>query len=269
MPHHPGMIAFKKQPYQNILGVSEILLTTANTATWFRLCLQDRYLKKEGVIVDDEGIKSGTSFSSPPLADTVVIFFDMNRHFVGVEYKSFVTNSAGWIKALRQIIKSAALDFKYSSSISLQPVTKRYEIIKLFKSFDRLIEFKVNLRLPNPDYSPAYQDLYERMENGGIKEYLQVMKNPNGLSQSQKQLPYKSALLAEAGYKEGPITFHGLKDGEKVTVKSDGDALKGKINTLRDYVRGIGDNAKAKEALHVVEAIRKEMNRLFPSELEE
>ena len=41
-------------------------------------------LEKDGLIVTEEGISSGSSSSYPPLASTIVIFFDIKRHLVAV-----------------------------------------------------------------------------------------------------------------------------------------------------------------------------------------
>src|SRR5690606_8539729 len=43
-------------------------------------------LEKDGLIVTDDGIAEGSSSSNPPLASTMMIFFDLQRHLVAVEH---------------------------------------------------------------------------------------------------------------------------------------------------------------------------------------
>lgn len=56
-------------------------------------------LKKEGLIVTDNGIVSGTSDSHPPLANMITIFFDLHRHLVAAEYLSDIMQSKAWKSA--------------------------------------------------------------------------------------------------------------------------------------------------------------------------
>jgi hypothetical protein len=223
-------------------------------------------LKKDGIIVTDEGITSGTSDATPPLASTMMLFFDMQRHLVAVEYHGELSQNKKWKKAFSKIVVNAANAMHMSSSLILEEVPEKHEIIKLFKSFDRLTRLKVYLRLPNPELSRYTKALYEDLQNGGIREYLQDMKNPSGLSKKEQTRPFASVALAEEGYKSGEVLFEGLKEGRFTKVKSSEEAARGTLEILKDYVRGIAANAKAKETRHVLSAITDEIDRLHPKE---
>lgn len=221
-------------------------------------------LKKDGMIVTDEGIISGTSDAFPPLAAMMMLFFDMKRHLVAAEYHGELSQNQKWKSAFSKILLHAANKMQMSSSLLLEAVPEQHEIIKLFRSFERLTRLKVQLRLPNPELSKYTKSLYEDLENGGIREYMQDMKNPGGLSKDEQARPYASVALAEEGYKSGEVLFEGVKEGRYIKVRSSEEAARGKLEILKDYVRGIAANAKAKEAQQVLSAITMEIDRLHP-----
>lgn len=223
-------------------------------------------LKKDGIIVTDEGITSGTSDAFPPLASMMMLVFDMERHLVAVEYQGELVQNKKWKTAFTNILMHAASKIQISSSLFLEEVPEKHEIVKLFKSFDRLTRLKVYLRLPNPELTRYTKSLYEDLQNGGIREYMQDMKNPGGLSKDEEARPFASIALAEEGYKEGEVLFEGIKDGRPTKVKSSEEAARGKLEALKDYVRGIAANAKTKETQHVLSAITEEIDRLHPRE---
>lgn len=223
-------------------------------------------LKKDGLIVTDEGIVDGTSDSYPPLAHRMMLFFDMARHLVAVEYHGELSQSKKWKSALSKILLHAAYNLDMNASILLEEVPERHDIIKLFNSFERLTRLKVHLRFPNPELSRYTKSLYEDLQNGGIREYVQDMKNPGGLSKAEEARPFASIALAEEGYKEGVVLFEGFKDGRHTTEKSSEEAARGKLDILKDFVRGAIANAKSKEAKMVLEAITVEIDRLHPKE---
>lgn len=171
-------------------------------------------LKKDGLIVTDKRIVTGTSDSHPPLASMMMLFFDVGRHLVAAEYHGELSQNKKWKSALSRYTRS----------------------------------------------------LYEDLENGGIREYLQDMKNPGGLSKSEVARPYASVALAEKGYKSGEVLFEGIKEGKFAKVRSSEEAARGKLEILKDYVRGISANAKAKETQQALKAITSEIDRLHPQE---
>jgi len=223
-------------------------------------------LKKDGLIVTDKGIITGTSDSYPPLASMMMLFFDMDRHLVAAEYHGELSQNKKWKSALSKILLQAAHSLKMTSSLLLEEVPEKHEILKLFRSFERLTRLRLYLRLPNPELSRYTRDLYKDLENGGIREYLQDMKNPGGLSKSEEARPYASVALAEEGYKDGEVLFEGLREGKFREIKSSEEAARGKLEILKDYVRGIAANAKAQETQRVLEAITAEIDRLHPQE---
>lgn len=223
-------------------------------------------LKKDGMIVTDEGIISGTSDAEPPLASMMMLFFDMERHLVAAEYHGELSQNKKWKRNFSKILLHAANKMQMSSSLLLEEVPEKHEIIKLFRSFDRLTRLKVFLRLPNPELSRYTKSLYEDLDNGGIREYLQDMKNPGGLSKDEQARPFASVALAEEGYKGGEVLFEGVKEGKFTKVRSSEEAARGKIDELKDFVRGIAANARAKETRQVLSAITAEIDRLHPKE---
>lgn len=100
------------------------------------------------------------------------------------------------------------------------------------------------------------------MERGGIREYLQDMKNPSGLYKGEGALPHASASLAQAGYKDGEVTMEGIREGKKRKVKTGRRAARGKLEKVRDFVRGMHKGAKSKETREATQAIIEEIDKL-------
>lgn len=128
----------------------------------------------------------------------------------------------------------------------------------------KLTKVKLVLRLPNPEISRHAQDLYDRMLNGGIREFAQKMYNPRGLSQAEGQLPHAAAELAAAGYKNGAVQLEGVRDGKRRTVKTGRKAARGSIDTPRDVARGMLANAKSKETQKCLAQLIEEMDKVSP-----
>ena len=100
------------------------------------------------------------------------------------------------------------------------------------------------------------------MLDGGIRDYTQDMRNPKGLSQAEDALPFASAAMAQAGYKEGDVVLTGLRDGRLRTVRTGKKAVRGSLEGLKDFVRGMAANARSQEAQHVLAAIMDEVDRI-------
>lgn len=223
-------------------------------------------LEQDGQVVTPDRIINATSSSSPPLAETVLIFMDMSRHLAAVEYNSVLSRSRQWKVALMSIFLHSAHSFNMSSSIQFEEIPEKHEILKLFYSFQRLTRLRVHLRIPNPEVSRYTENLFKDLQAGEIRDYIQDMKNPNGICTEKEARPYASASLAQAGYKDGDVVFEGYKDGKFTTARSSEEAARGKIDSLKDYVRGISANAKTKETQIVLLAITEEIDRLHPQE---
>ena len=220
-------------------------------------------IKRDGLIVTDEGISTGTSSSTPPLAAAMVIIFDLKRHLVAVEHSGELIQTA-WKDFLEKILVDSALASSLTSSVELEPVPEKHGIIGLFRSYERITRLKVTLRIPNPELSRYTRALYEDLTDSGVREYTQDMKNPNGLSKSEEARPFASASLAEQGYKKGDVEFHGLRDGEYEIMRSGSDAARGKVPVLRDFVRGLQANATTQEGQRALDAIIQEIDKLHP-----
>lgn len=220
-------------------------------------------LEREGSIVTDEGISTGISSLSPPLASTAACFFDLARHLVAVEHTGELAQTA-WKDHFEKILEDAAINTGFHSKISLEPVTEQSEIVRIFRSFDVVTRMRVTLRIPNPELNRYTKQLYEELKRSGIREILQDMRNPNGLSQDEDALPHASAVLAEQGYKRDEVTFEGLRNGTPEQVRSGMSAARGSIPQLRDFVRGMHANSRTKEAEKALNAIVREIDKLHP-----
>lgn len=220
-------------------------------------------LERDGLIVTDEGMSSGTSSLYPPLASTAVCLFDLSRHLVAVEHTSELAQTA-WKENLEELLRTSARRLDKWSSIILEAVPEQNGIVGLFRSFERLTRMRVTLRIPNPELNRYTQMLYEDLSISGIREITQDMKNPNGLSKEDEARPYASAVLAEQGYKKGDVQFEGIRNGSYEHATSSSLAANGSVRGLRDYVRGMHASAKTKEAQRALAAIAAEIDRIHP-----
>jgi hypothetical protein len=223
-------------------------------------------LEKDGLIVTEDGISVGSSASYPPLASTMMLFFDMNRHLVAVEHSGELSQ-VSWKDHLEKILDDVSLSQGKASTIRLEPVPEKHEIIGLFKSFDRITRIKATLRIPNPELTRYTKSLYDDLRASDVREYTQDMKNPNGLSKSEEARPFATAVLAQQGYKSGDVHMEGYRDDGFEKVVSGSAASRGSISSLKDFVRGLSANAKAKETQKVLSEIAKEIDRIHPPEV--
>ena len=246
-----------------VRGFCQYYHTRKDGGKVYGLTLAKSIVETAGEIVTDTGIEEGVSEMEPPLADTCRLFFYMSRHLLIIERRSTIINSR-WKQALEEIFKASAQDLRYTGWIEFEPVPRHEEIIEAFRSFDRLTRLRVILRLPNPELSRFSDQLYREMEEGRIREYLQDMKNPRGLNKDDGKLPHAATEIAAAGYKRGEVTFEGFRKNKRDVVKTGSAAARGQVGELRDYVRGMKDNSKAKEAQRVTTAILKEIDRITP-----
>lgn len=221
-------------------------------------------LEREGDIVTDHGMTTGTSSLNPPLASTAVCLIDLSRHLVAVEHTAQLAPTA-WKEFFERILATASRRLDFWSSIALEPIPEQNGIVGLFLSFERLTRMRLTLRIPNPELNRYTKLLYEDLSRSGIRELSQDMKNPNGLSKNAEALPFASAVLAEQGYKKGDVQFEGLRNGAYEQATSGSSAARGNVRGLRDYVRGMHANAKAKETQRALASIAAEIDRLHPA----
>lgn len=226
------------------------------------LTLAKAVLEKDGAIFTPQGIELGTSRATPPAADFVKMFFDLDRHLVAVEYRSSVTHRSGWSRAFDEIIKRAAVNQGFSSTLELQAKPRKSEVLSTFLSFQRLTRIKVRLVIPNPELSRFTKSLYEELKEGSVREFLADMKNPNGLSQEEQTLPHAAAAMAEDGYKKGQVLMEGLRGGRKESIRTGTQPARGRVEGIKDFVRGQASTARTKEGQAIIEAILREIDRI-------
>lgn len=220
-------------------------------------------LEREGTIVTDEGMSTGTSSLNPPLASTAVCFFDLTRHLVAVEHTSELAPTA-WKEFLEKILATAAFRMQRHSTVELEPIPEKNGIVGLFLSFQRVTRMKLTLRIPNPELTRYTQSIYNDLRESGIREIAQDMRNPNGMSKAEDARPFASAVLAEQGYKKGEVQIEGIRNDSFEQATSGSTAVRGTVKGLRDFVRGMHANAKAKETQRALTAIAAEIDRIHP-----
>lgn len=220
-------------------------------------------IEKDGYVVTDEGLSPASSSAYPPLASGMVIIFDLKRHLVAIEHTGELSQTA-WKDFLQHIISDAALDLGFASSIEFEPVPSEDQIINLFRSFDRITRLKLTLRIPNPELTRYTLSLFEDLKASNLREYTQDMKNPSGISKKEDARPFASVALADQGYKKGDVLIEGNRDGTHEKVLSGDLAARGAIPRLKDFIRGLGANARTKETQRVIAAITAEIDRIHP-----
>ncbi|NDV25196.1 hypothetical protein FMR86_00870 [Desulfovibrio sp. JC010] len=171
--------------------------------------------EKEGVIVTRNTTEEGISRTHPPSADAIAhIIVHMGRHLVAIENVHQITNSDAWKTNFYNISNKASTNNGYCSYLDFEDKPSADEIFKEFSLFEKITRLKIALRLPNPEWNMATKALYEKLKKGNIREYMQDMKSPTGLSKEITELPYASLAMAQLGYKDGTVTLEGVKDGK-------------------------------------------------------
>lgn len=217
-------------------------------------------------IVTDETIVEGKSHAVPPPAIPIRLVFYMERHLVAVERNSALMATQGWHDALHAMFDSAAAGAGYRSSLRLEPVPEANQVLEAFLSFQRLTRIRVTLRLPNPEITRSAKQLYEQMRNGGIREYLNDMSSPSGLSQQEGNLPHAVASLAQEGYKKGEVALTGIREGKRKRIRTGRHAARGQLEQVRDFVRGAMTIARTRETQSALSAVINEIDRIHPGE---
>lgn len=218
-------------------------------------------LEREGKIVTDEGMSIGTSLPFPPLASTATCFVDLARHLVVVEHTGELAPTA-WKDFLQKILSAASSKMQKHSTIELEPIPEKNDIVDLFLSFQRVTRMKVTLRIPNPELNRYTRALFDDLTLSEIREFTQDMKNPNGISRNENARPFASAVLAGQGYKKGEVQIEGFRNDSFEQVSSGSQAARGTVRGLRDFVRGLSANVKTKEATRLLSAITAEIDRI-------
>lgn len=200
----------------------------------------------------------------PPKAVAITCLLFMDRHVVTAEHNSVIMQSEKWRENFSNIASDAALEMDLASTLNLEPIPSKDEILDTFASFFKLTRLRLYLRLPNPELGPHAKKLYGEMKDGGIREYLQDMKNPSGINQDKASLPYAAADIAQNGYKKGVVKFEGLRGGQFVKVSAGATATQGSVPRMKDFVRGLRATTRTKEAARVLDAVASELERVVP-----
>ena len=235
---------------------------SSEAATVAGITLARSVITQRGQTVTDSRIEEASSELSPPSAETIHILFYMARHLAVVEYNSSLMRTELWRSSLHEILDNAARSLEFQSLLRLEPVPRGAEILTAFRSFDRLTRLRVKLRIPNPELDRRTERLRRELEAGGIREYTQDMKSPGGLSTSEENLPFATAAMAQAGYKDGEVILNGYRNRKFETVRTGRKAARLRLEGLKDFVRGMAANAKTKETRSAVASILEEVDRL-------
>jgi len=222
-------------------------------------------LEQTAAIVTDETIVEGLSHAEPPAATPIRLVFYMERHLVAIEHNSTLMATKAWLDALHQIFDRAAAVLELRSQIRLEPVPEANQVLAAFFSFQRLTQIRATLLLPNPEISRFAKGLYDQMRSGGVREYLNDLKSPSGLSQSMGELPHAVASLAQDGYKKGEVVLNGVKDGARRRIRTGRNAARGQVDQVRDFIRGQVTIARTREAQAALAAVLGEIDRIHPA----
>ncbi len=256
-----GVYLWSVREFQSFPGIAP-----NNTDRIIQLVLSRSVLEQAGQTVTDSGIEDAVTQLAPPPANSMLILVYLDRHIVAVEHNAQLLSSARWRRAFETVSRRAAQAMDFRSQLALEPIPEQKKLLEIFRSFPKLIRLRLKVRLPNPELSRHTKRLYDDLCQGGIREYTQDMRNSSGLNTEDGALPHASVALAEAGYKDGPVTFVGVKGGQKERVVTGKQAARGNLDGLRDYMRGLKDNARAKETRMVLDSLMKEIDRIAPRE---
>lgn len=221
-------------------------------------------LQKTSTIVTDDSLTVGDSISNPPPADTIVLLFYWKRHIVIVENRAGMTTGETWLRNFHAIIENAKSYTSIPVAPRLEPISVRGTILEHLRTLDKVFRFRVRLKLPNPELNRWSKQIYDEMIEQHLTEYLQEFISPTGIRVDENSKAYSSGALAELGYKEGGVQIEGQKNGESVLIDEGKTAVKGKIEQLRSFIRGIETNATSKQLKNALVRIESEVNRLFP-----
>lgn len=231
----------------------------------FVMTLARSVTAQSGRVVTETDIVEGVSVGMPPLAETVSLIFYVSRHLVAVEVNSSMTKTNRWRESFSKLVLNSAMDLGYRGALELEPIPRKEEMLEAFLSFDRLVRLSLTIRLPNPELSRHAAALYDEMKSSGIEQLKQDMRSGSGVSRAEGRLPRAAVELASNGYKKGDVVFVGDRNGRHETVRSGRKAAAFSARHLRDYVRGLKDQAKTKDAGQALGHVLNEIDRLHPS----
>lgn len=223
-------------------------------------------LQKKSTIVTEDSLITGNSISNPPPADTIILLILWKRHIVLVENRAGMTTGETWLRNFHAIIDNAKINISIPIAPRLEPIPIRGTILGQLMNLDRVFRFRVRLKLPNPEINRWSKRIYEEMVEEKLTEYLQEFYSPDGIKVDETSKAYSSGALAELGYKDGGVQIEGEKNGKTVLIDEGRTAIKGRLDELRSFIRGLEILAPGKKMPIVLQQIEEEVNRLFPNE---
>lgn len=223
-------------------------------------------LQKTSTIVTDNSIEVGDSVAEPPPADTMILLFYWKRHIVVVENRSRMTTGETWLRNFHAIIENAKMYIPIPVAPKLEPIPVQGTILDYLDELDKVVRFRIRLKLPNPELNRWAKRIYDEMIEEELTEYLQEFISPDGIRVDKYSKAYSSGALAELGYKDGSVKIEGKKDGKHLQIDEGKTAIKGRIDQLKSLIRGLETNATGKQLPKALNTIEDEINRLFPYE---
>jgi hypothetical protein len=230
------------------------------------LTLARSELYRRGAVVTPSGIRDAVSESSPPLADTILLLFDFKRHLFAIQHDYAMMQSDVWRKELESILGRAARSLQFETKLRLEPVPRKEAFESDLRRFERVTRIGLTLRIPNPDIGPTFKRLFEEMAEGGVREFSQVMQNPEGLNLSDGLLPKASLDMALSGYKKGNIKIKGIVNGRSEKLTLGGEVSSMEVEGIRDYVDGIATGSTSPQVKKAMRSILRRIDRLLEHE---
>jgi hypothetical protein len=242
------------------------LKDSAGTETVHRILLVRSLEEQDGDTLTDAGISAARSAINPPLATSVSLYIWMRRHLVAIEHNSALLSGTAWRRAFLKISERGAKKLTYRSCFVLEPIPEAGTLTALLNSFTRVTRIKLKVRIPNPDLTQHTRAFFEQLKESRIREYKQDMQNrQDGLNVTEGTLARSAVALAEDGYKDGDVTFVGIRHRQVETIVFGHTAARGTLSATKEEMRRLTPNETDHVEIMVGSLIR-EINRIKPRE---
>lgn len=125
-------------------------VTSRATCTWSLRCYQrlsnnfscitlaKSQRSRTATIVTDNSVTIGSSVSSPPPAETIVLLIMWSRHIVAVENRAGMTTGETWLRNFDNIVQNAKIRIDIPVAPTLEPIPLRGTIVTRLSGFDRI-----------------------------------------------------------------------------------------------------------------------------------
>lgn len=226
-------------------------------------------IEQTGPVVGDDDIQTERAKFDRPVAQTMRLFFYLKRHLLIIEHNSLLTATNAWRDYLQQALKQAASKLNFKSELRFEPKPKSQEVMLAFEGFEKLTRVRVHLRLPNPEVTRDSRELYDRMTAEEIRELLLDVRNPSGVKKHKGSLARSSAAMADAGYKEGPVTLEGYKNGKRKKEIVGRNAARDSIMNGKAVLSGRNRLPKSNAATEAIKILLRAVDKLLPRSADE